>query len=199
MQAKPQRNYQGFFRHPTPTTLHEEERLISWEKSSKITSRKADWTLFFCCGHLCRKSRWNNVFGVQIFGGEKHLEKCPWNTFKQQEEGLKTFRTRFGSFFGSFFWFFKPFFVSTFCFFLQFLSGPTATVTMSRYTVTLNLSHHVFQDSEGCRKRIAPNPLKGPCSTYLFSSWRGCCTSSCLLEGVAVQGGAAATLSPVAL
>ena len=37
--------------------------------------------------------------------------------------------------------------------------------------------------------------LKGPCSTYLFSSYRGCRTSSCRLEGVAAQGGVATTLS----
>ena len=46
----------------------------------------------------------------------------------------------------------------------------------------------------------ATPPEKGPVQhNYLFSSQRGCRTSSCLLEGVAVLGGVAATLSPVAL
>ena len=49
------------------------------------------------------------------------------------------------------------------------LSGPTATATLSRYT----LSHCVFHDLEGCRKRIALHPPKRPCSTNLFSSQKG--------------------------
>ena len=66
--------------------------------------------------------------------------------------------------------------------------------TLSRYT----LPHYVSQDLVGCR-RSTLEPLKGPCSTYLFSSERGCRTLSCHLWGVAVQGGVATTLSPAVL
>ena len=43
------------------------------------------------------------------------------------------------------------------------------------------------------------NRATPPCSTYHFSSQRGCRTSNRLLEGVAVQGGVPTTLSPVVL
>ena len=47
------------------------------------------------------------------------------------------------------------------------LSGPTATVILSRHTQ----SRYVFQHLEGCGRRIALHPPKGPCSTNnLFSS-----------------------------
>ena len=39
-------------------------------------------------------------------------------------------------------------------------------VILSRYTP----SHYIFQALEGRRRRSALHPLKGPCSTYLFSS-----------------------------
>ena len=68
------------------------------------------------------------------------------------------------------------------------LSGPTATAILSplsRHT----LWHYIFQSLGRCRRRIALHPVKRPFSTYLFSSYRGCRTSSCLLEGLAVQGG----------
>ena len=83
------------------------------------------------------------------------------------------------------------------------LSGPTATVILSHYTVALHSGATLcrttlVQSLEGRRRRIVLHPLKGPCSTYLFSSRRRCSTSSCLLKGVALQGGFTATLSPVA-
>ena len=81
----------------------------------------------------------------------------------------------------------------------QGLSGPTATIILSCYAVALHSVTLRFPGLEGCRKRIALHARKWPCSTYLFSSWRGCCASSCLLEGVVVQGSVAAALSPVAL
>ena len=71
-------------------------------------------------------------------------------------------------------------------------SNPVAATVALHCRATL-YSHYVFQDLEGCHKKIALHPLNGPCGTYFFSSLRGCRASSCLLEGVAVQGGVAAT------
>ena len=56
------------------------------------------------------------------------------------------------------------------------LSGPTATIILSRYT----LSHYVFQHLEGVAEESRHTPLKGPCSTYLFNS-------SALEGGIALQ------------
>ena len=50
---------------------------------------------------------------VQIFGGEKLLEKCRSNTFERPERGITFFRTRFGSLFSDlFFRVFQTVFVS---------------------------------------------------------------------------------------
>ena len=69
------------------------------------------------------------------------------------------------------------------------LSGPTYTVILSRYAVTLHSValgfSRIWRDIAGESRYI---PLKGGCSTHLFSSERGCRTSSCLLASVAVQG-----------
>ena len=83
---------------------------------------------------------------------------------------------------------------------LHFGLSPTATVFLSRYTVALHsvpLCH--FQDLFGRRRRIAPHPLRTALQHLPFQLLRTCRTSSCLLEGVAVQRRVAATLSPVAL
>ena len=45
----------------------------------------------------------------------------------------------------------------------------------------------------------ATPPEKGRVAPTFSALKGGCCISSCLLEGVAVQGGVAATLSPAAL
>ena len=71
------------------------------------------------------------------------------------------FWSHFGSFFGSFFAIFKPFFVSIF-----FFVGGGSFVLQACHPNAL-----CFQDLEGCRKRIALHPLKGPCSTYLSASY----------------------------
>ena len=42
------------------------------------------------------------IIFVQIWGGEKLLEKCRWEILKQRERGLTIFRTCFEWFFGSF-------------------------------------------------------------------------------------------------
>ena len=57
------------------------------------------------------------------------------------------------------------------------LSGPTPTVILSHCTFRHTLSHYIFQFLESCRRRIALHPLKRPCSTYIFSSSKGCRTS----------------------
>ena len=61
---------------------------------------------------------------------------------------------------------------------IQKPSGPTATAILSRYAVTqrnslYTLSHYVFQNFEGCLRRIALHPCKGPCSTTTFSTLKG--------------------------
>ena len=43
---------------------------------------------------------------------------------------------------------------------LMQLSGPTATAILSRSLSRCALSHYVFQDLEGCRRRIVLQPLK---------------------------------------
>ena len=64
------------------------------------------------------------------------------------------------------------------------LSGPTATVILSRYT----LSHSFFQDLEGVAGESRYTPSKGPVAPTFSALKGGCRTLSCLLEGVAVQG-----------
>ena len=81
-------------------------------------------------------------------------------------------------------------------------SGPTVTVILSRYTVALHSLACCFRAFGGVSHENRATPLseKEPCSTYHFSSQRGCRTSSCLLEGVAVQQVCRSTTpSPVAL
>ena len=76
------------------------------------------------------------------------------------------------------------------------LSGPTATVILLRHTVALHSVALRFQGFGGVSQedRATP-PEKGPVAPI-----KGVChTSNGLLEGIAVQGGVAATLSPVVL
>ena len=79
------------------------------------------------------------------------------------------------------------------------LSDPTATEILSRYAATLHSVALRFPVFGGVSQENRAPPPQRPCSTYLFSSQSGCHILSCLLEGVAVQGGVVATASPVGL